>query len=95
VLVTTGFDRVTDRILKDALGQLKSPRLRPFPFNSGVFALIGVEGIPAEELRKKLIAEQSVGTIAIPSVNALRVAYCSVADEKIPELVRRIDAAVG
>lgn len=83
------------RILKEALGQLKSPRLRPFPFNSGVFALIGVEGIDAEELRKKLIAEQSVGTIAIPSVNALRVAYCSVADEKIPELVRRIDVAVG
>lgn len=83
------------RILKDALAALPAEsRLRPWPFNGGVFALIGLPSdLDAEVLRKRLIAEFSVGTISIPSVNAVRVAYCSVADDAIPELVRRLDLA--
>jgi hypothetical protein len=46
-------------------------------------------------VRVRLIRDHSVGTIAIPSVNALRIAYCSVAADAIPELAARIGEALG
>ncbi len=84
------------RALKSALGNMNSSVLSPFPFNSGVFALVGVRpDVDAEELRQRLITEASVGTISIPSVNALRVAYCSVEEDAIPELVARMAKVAG
>jgi hypothetical protein len=67
-----------------------------YPFNSGAFALIGLRPpLDAERFREKLIAEQSVGVISIPSANAVRLAYCSVGLDRIPELVRRLQAAAS
>lgn len=83
------------RALKRELSRV-SDRLVPYPFNSGCFALVRVPaGLDAHEARKTLIAEQDVGSITIPEINALRVAYCSLAEEMIPELVERLVAVVG
>ncbi len=81
-------------VLKDALGALADTRLHPEPFNSGFFALVRVEGEDVDALRRRLIAEHSVGLIAIPAVNSLRIAYGALALEDIPELVHRLRAAV-
>lgn len=80
--------------LRSALGQLDGTTLRPRPFNAGFFALIQVEGQDADTLRRMLIAEHSVGLIAITSVNALRIAYGAISAEDIPELVARLRRAV-
>lgn len=83
------------RVLKQELAGLTG-RLQPFPFNSGFFALVGVDpAIDVSELRLRLIQEHSVGLIAIPSVNALRIAFCSIDSNDIPELIRRVRLAVG
>ncbi len=83
------------RVLKQELAGLDG-RLTPYPFNSGFFALVGVDpAIDVMDLRRRLIQEHSVGLIAIPSVNALRIAFCSIDSNDIPELVRRVRTAVG
>lgn len=82
-------------VLNEALLAARSDKLEPFPSNSGVFAMVGLHGVDAEALRVRLIHEFSVGTIALPSVNALRIAFCSVPEAKLGELVRRLVAAVG
>ncbi len=65
--------------------------LRYYPFNAGCFCLLPLaEGMDAEHLRHRLIREQSVGVIQVPQVNALRVAFCSIEAEDIPDLVQRI-----
>jgi aspartate/methionine/tyrosine aminotransferase len=89
---------ITDRYraLQDALAATTNPRLIHYPFNSAYFALIGLApSVSAEEVRKRLITERSVGTIAIPSVNALRVAYCSTRSEDVTAIVQHIDAVVA
>jgi len=84
------------RVLKSSLSAMKSEVLTPFPFNSGVFALVGVRpDVDAEQLRQRLISEASVGVISIPGVNALRVAYCSVEEHALPELVERMAKVAG
>jgi aspartate/methionine/tyrosine aminotransferase len=80
------------RALKDAL---RAHGIRAWPFNSGCFALVPVpDALDCEEVRQRLIREQSVGVIAIPSANALRVAFCSIEAADIPDLVRRIVAGM-
>jgi aspartate/methionine/tyrosine aminotransferase len=65
------------------------------PFNSGCFALVQLRpGQDAQEVRMRLIHEQSTGVIAVPSANALRVAFCSIDEADIPDLVHRIAAVV-
>lgn len=68
---------------------LEDENLAYVPFNSGCFALLPVQA-DCEEIRQRLIREQSVGVIASPAANALRVAFCSMETEELPELVRRI-----
>ncbi len=76
------------RALKAALDAHAVPY---YPFNSGCFCLLPLpEGMDAEHTRKRLIAEQSVGVIQIPQVNALRVAFCGIEAEDIPDLVERL-----
>ena len=81
--------------LRGLLADAPTTLLSPYPFNSGCFALIGVDpSIRAESLRLKLLNEYDLGVIAIPSVNAIRLAYCSISEENLPEVVRRVVAAV-
>lgn len=82
------------RALKAGLQELaerSQGRLVPSPFNSAFFALVGLRGgLDAQTLRQRLITEQSVGTIAFPEENALRIAYCSIHERALPELVDRL-----
>ena len=81
-------------VLQGALEAITSDRIVPFPFNSGSFALLGIDAsIDVEALRVRLI-EHSVGVIAVPEVNAIRIAYCSMSAEALPALVERIEAVV-
>lgn len=80
--------------LKAGLESLNSPRLRPFPFHGAFFSLVGLDGDP-EALRHKLLAEFSTGIVAFPADSAIRVAFCSLAEEAIPELVDRLGKAVS
>jgi aspartate/methionine/tyrosine aminotransferase len=67
-----------------------------WPFNAGCFAMIRLkDGQSADDTRRRLIAEQSTGVIAVPAANALRVAFCSVDEADIPDLVRRIRVVVN
>ncbi len=59
-------------------------------FNSAFFALIGLRGRDPEGIRASLLTNQSLGTIAYPNHGALRVAFCSISEQRIPELVDRL-----
>ncbi len=75
---------------------LEAHGLAPWPFNSGCFALLALpDGTNAEEVRQRLIRDRSVGVIAVPSANALRIAFCSIEAADIPDLVERIVAGLG
>ncbi|MCB9780638.1 MAG: aminotransferase class I/II-fold pyridoxal phosphate-dependent enzyme [Alphaproteobacteria bacterium] len=62
--------------------------LRALPFNSGMFALLAVDG-DAEALRLALLAE-GLGVVAFAESSALRLSYGSVDRDDIDELVAGI-----
>ncbi len=62
-----------------------------FPFNSAFFALLPLrDGLIAEDVRQRLLREHSVGVIAFPAENLIRLAYCSLHADDIPRLVERL-----
>lgn len=78
------------RALQDALAR-SADVLTAQPFNSGFFGVATLpERFEAHAVRRRLIAEQSVGLIAVPEVNGLRVAFCSIREDEIPELFARV-----
>ena len=60
----------------------KSRALEPLPFNSGYFMSFALHDVDAETLRKRLLTEKGIGTIAIDS-KTLRVAFSSLDEDKI------------
>ena len=60
----------------------KSSVLEPLPFNSGYFMSFHVNTGNAEDIRKKLLADEEIGIIQIDS-HTLRVAFSSIDEEKI------------
>jgi len=70
----------------------KSTAISPLPFNSGYFMSFRLLRGKAEDLRRALLTESGVGTIAIDE-KCLRVAFSSVDVEKLPELYDLIYAA--
>lgn len=90
-------DLMRDRYLalKGALDDLGDDRVKPEPFNAAYFALLKLDRtIDPEALRVKLLNEHSVGTIAFADAGALRIAYCSLGAEQLPELVSRLGKAL-
>ena len=82
--------------LRSGLATLDDPRVKVQPFNSAYFALLQLGGgLDAESFRVRLLADHGVGAIAFPEANALRLAYCSIAAERLPELVTRLKAALA
>ena len=70
--------------------------LATWPYNSGCFALLKLPArLACEATRQRLILDHSVGVIAVPQVNGLRVAFCSIEAEDIPDLVARIARGIG
>ncbi len=83
------------RVLRASLEQVRSERLRPYPANGGCFMLVGLpDDLSAHDVRRRLIREHSTGLVAIPPINALRIAFCSLSARDIPELVARLAAVV-
>ncbi len=87
------------RILQEALAATDPDLLRPMPCNSGCFALIELgpaparAGIEADAVRRHLLDRHDTGLISIGS-SFLRIAFCSVHRDALPELVRRLEQAV-
>ncbi|MDR0568573.1 MAG: aminotransferase class I/II-fold pyridoxal phosphate-dependent enzyme [Spirochaetaceae bacterium] len=70
------------------------PNLQPLPFNSGYFMTFQCTGISAERLRRKLLAEQGIGTVSFGN-GYLRVAFSSVEENLIPEIYQAIYRAAS
>lgn len=70
------------------------PVLEPLSFNSGYFMSFKLKHGSAEDLRKKLLDEDGIGTISIQD-KYLRVAFSSVDIEDIEDLYNRIYKAAS
>jgi aspartate/methionine/tyrosine aminotransferase len=70
------------QIVKNFVNTHKSDALYALPFNSGYFMSFHLNSVDAEALRKKLLEEKGIGTIAIDS-QTLRIAFSSLDDDKI------------
>ena len=68
--------------VKEYVNTRKSAEIFPLPFNSGYFMAFQTKTVDAEILRKKLLKDFQIGTIAIDS-RTLRVAFSSIEEEKI------------
>lgn len=76
--------------MKKAVDEHKDSKvLKPYPFNSGYFMSFDTLGHDAEELRLYLLDKYQIGVINIMS-RTLRVAYCSVENEALEDLVNVI-----
>lgn len=83
------FDIVGERyrtIHKAIEAHKDSKLLRPYSFNSGYFMAFDVTPHSAEELRTYLLDKYEVGAINIMG-DTLRLAYCSVENEMLEDLV--------
>jgi len=81
-------------IIKSNLDEKKDiTYIKPLAFNSGYFLSFKCEG-SVEELRLLLLDKYGVGVINIMD-KVLRVAYCSVDSDKIPDLLNIIYKAAG
>ena len=59
-----------------------SRAIEPLPFNSGYFMCLRCIGVGAEEVRRALLSEHGIGTVAIDEQH-LRIAFSSLDAEKI------------
>lgn len=78
------------RALKAAMDEVGLAHL---PFNSAYFALVPVAG-DADAIRRRLIAEASVGVVSFQDYGALRLGYGSLRIEDIPRLVQAVKERV-
>lgn len=84
------------RTLAEGLATLPADRVTVHPFHGAFFALMSLTaGQSAEQVRQTLLAEHSVGVVAFPDANALRVAFCSIREEQLGRLVDALRAVVG
>ncbi len=84
------------RRLRELLAGLDGRHARVLPFNSGCFALLELnadQGRSSESVRRSLLENYDTGLISI-APNYLRIAFCSIAEESLPELVHRIGLAL-
>jgi len=66
--------------------------LRPLPFNSGYFMSFECVGLSAERLRVELLEKEGIGCVSLQD-HYLRVAFSSVEEKDIPDLIDHIVAA--
>ncbi len=67
------------------------------PFNSGSFALLELPkdlGVTAEQVRRHLLENHDTGVVSVGE-RFVRIAHCSVAEEALPELVRRLESGIS
>ncbi len=84
------------RVLREALAAVDRELLLPLPFNSGCFVLLELAAgvtATADQVRRHLLDAHDTGLVSIGERH-LRIAFCSVGGEALPELVRRIESGV-
>ncbi|MFH1739230.1 MAG: aminotransferase class I/II-fold pyridoxal phosphate-dependent enzyme [bacterium] len=86
------------RIFKDELKKIDGTRLRCNPFQGGFFNFFDIvreDGPAAEDLADHLLKKYQTGTIPVHfgSLNGIRVAFCSVDAEDIPQLCDNLNNA--
>ena len=81
------------RTLRDALEAHRSERFNPLPSHGAFFALVQLDQDP-DAVRERLVRDYSTGVISFASAQSLRIAFCSMTEDGIPELVRRIVASL-
>ena len=70
------------RIVRTFVDTHTSSVLEALPFNSGYFMSFHINGVNAEDMRRKLLNEKGIGVISIDSCT-LRVAFSSIDEDKI------------
>ena len=80
-------------IKKELIPYMNHPLLKPYPFNSGYFMAFDTTGHDAEELRIYLLDKYGIGAINIMG-RTLRLAYCSVEEDRISDLIALLYKAV-
>ncbi|MGI0529625.1 aminotransferase class I/II-fold pyridoxal phosphate-dependent enzyme [Treponema socranskii] len=80
------------RAVRSFVDTHESGAIEALPFNSGYFMSFRLNGIDAENLRKKLLSEKGIGTISIDD-RTLRVAFSSIDEDKIESVYADIYAA--
>ncbi len=90
------FERIRG-VLQQRCDTLKAALAKPtrhwtvLPFNAGCFCLLKLrEGLNAEEVRQKLIHEESCGVVSQGS-DYIRLAFCSMRESDIVPLVEALD----
>jgi len=90
------FERVR-ATLERRCQQLKAALAKPtrhwrvFPFNAGCFCLLELrEGLRAEDVRQRMIREESVGVVS-QGERCIRLAFCSLKEEAIQPLVEALE----
>lgn len=82
------------RTMKRALAALDPTLLKPLPCNSGCFALVELPpGLDPERVRLHLLEHHDTGLVSVEP-KYIRIAFCSVAEDAIAELVRRLEIGV-
>lgn len=77
------------RRIHQAIASHPQTLLRAYPFNSGYFMAFDTTGHSAEQLRRHLLDDYGIGTVNIMD-RTLRLAYCSVEEESLEDLVDKV-----
>jgi aspartate/methionine/tyrosine aminotransferase len=82
-------------ILREELARLPGDLTKVDPFHGGFFCFVNLApgaGLRATEVADRLLEKHGVGTVPFEQgeVNGVRIAYCSVSEEDIPDLCRSL-----
>jgi aspartate/methionine/tyrosine aminotransferase len=69
------------------------PAFRAYPFNSGYFMCVAVDGLNAEELRQHLLRRYGVGVIATDETD-IRIAFSCIEKEQVEDLFDILYSAI-
>lgn len=88
------------KIMKEELAKIKSDILQPDPFQGGFFGFINLKegcGLKAFDVCNHLLSEYKIGTVPIEQgkINGIRVAFCSVESQDIPELCAGLEKTIA
>ena len=88
------------RTLKDELAKMDTDLVTVEPFQGGFFCFITLRpesGLRATDVANHLLDQHGVGTVPFDtdSMNGLRIAFCSVESDDLPELCRRLAQTVN
>ena len=87
-------------LINAELSKIDSPDISIDPNAGGFFLFVNInpEKIKASDFADHLLKKYKVGIIPIEkldsNINGIRIAYCSIDFEKIPELIKRIKSAL-